>query len=243
MTKRVLLVFTFFSVMANADQVASLSPINDGMGTIGTLSDFMVVNGSVDINNAGSADILLNFNSKPSANLTPYVDFGVTLSVTDLLFQVGSDNYGIPIVSHSGAPNGGNASLFASVTAGDFYQTTNLLTAQTVLNNPGLIYRNNANVWLGNTVTDLGTLTETITSQGSTPEYTVEFKGQLPASFLADANAHGFKAEFGSATCGNGYLVGSAAPVPEPTQVIPLVSLLLALSVRHLIGVRRSRMK
>jgi hypothetical protein len=210
----------------------------------------MVVNGTITISNSGNADILLNFNYKrpgaggPSTDLGSYSDFGVTLAPADLLFQAGSDDYGIPIMSHSGALNGGTASQFASVVAGDFYQTTNLLTAQTVLNNPGLIYRNNANVWLGSSVTELGTLAETITSHGgSTPEYTVEFTGLLPTSFLTDIHAHGVEAEFGSAICGNGYLVGSGAPVPEPSSLILMTSVLLALAACHFIKVRRSRMR
>ena len=238
-----------FSMMAHAETI-SLSPISDGRGTIGELSGFMVVDGSITIGGSGNVDILLNFNyatpgaGGPSTDLGTYSDFGITLDVADLVFQVGSDNYGIPILSHSGAPNGGTASQFASVLAGHFYQATNLLTAQTVLNNPGLIYRNNADVWLGNSVTDLGTLTETITSHGSsTPKYTVEFTGQLPASFLTDANTNGFEVGFGSAICGNGYLVGSAAPVPEPASVVLMASVLLALTACHFIKGRRSRMR
>jgi hypothetical protein len=249
MIQRLLLTTLFLGVIANAETI-SLSPITDGKGTIGKLSGFMVVDGSITISSSGHTDILLNYNYEapgaggPSTVLGPYSDFGITLDAADLLFQVGSDNYGIPIVSHSGAPNGGTASQFATVVAGHFYQTTNLLTAQTVLNNPGLIYRNSANVWLGSSVTDLGTLTETITSRGgSTPEYTVEFTGQLPASFLADANANGFEAEFGSATCGNGYLVGSGAPVPEPGSLILMASVLFALAARHFIKGPRSRMR
>jgi len=247
MIKRFLLTTLFFGVIANAETI-SLSPINDGKGTIGTLSGFMVVNGSITIGSSGNVDILLNYNYEtpgaggPSTDLGPYTDFGITLDAADLVFQVGSNNYGIPIVSHSGAPNGGTASQFASVLAGHFYQTTHLLTAQTVLNNPGLIYRNNANVWLGSSVTDLGTLTETITSHGgSSPKYTIEFTGQLPASFLTDANTNGFEVGFGSATCGNGYLVGSASPVPEPASVILMASVLLGLIACHLMKARRSR--
>lgn len=249
MIQRFLLTAIFFGVIANAETI-TLSPINDGRGTIGELSGFEVVNGSITIDNSGNVAILLNFNyaapgpGGPSTVLGSYSDLGITLAPADLLFQVGSDDYGIPIMSHSGAPNGGNASQFASVVAGDFYETTNFLTAQTALNNPGLTYRNNADVWLGSSVTQLGTLTETITSNGSsTPEYTVGFTGQLPASFLADADAHGFEAEFGSAICGNGYLVGSAAPVPEPASLVLMASVLLALAACHFIKVRRSRMR
>jgi hypothetical protein len=249
MIQRFLFTTLVFGMIANAETI-SLSPINDGKGTIGTLSGFQVVDGSITIGNSGNVDILLNFNYEspgaggPSTDLGPYTDFGITLDAADLLFQVGSDDYGIPVVSHSGAPNGGTASQFASVLAGHFYETTHLLTAQTVLNNSGLIYRNNAYVWLGSSVTDLGTLTETITSHGSsTPKYTVEFTGQMPASFLADANTNGFEVGFGSATCGNGYMVGSAAPVPEPASVVLMASVLLGLAAWHFTKDRWSRMR
>lgn len=249
MIKRFLLTTFVFGIIANAETI-SLSPIGDGRGTIGELSGFEVVDGSITIGGSGHVDILLNFNyatpgaGGPSTDLGPYTDFGIVLDAADLVFQVGADNYGIPVMSHSGAPNGGTASQFASVLAGHFYQATNLLTAQTVLNNPGLIYRNNAYVWLGSSVTDLGTLTETITSHGSsTPKYTVEFTGQLPASFLTDANTNGLEVGFGSAICGNGYLVGSAAPVPEPASAILMGSVLLALILCNFIKQRRTRMR
>jgi hypothetical protein len=172
----------------------SLNPIADGRGTIGDPGDFMVVNGSVTTNNTGFADILLNFNYRtsgaggPSSPLGPFPDFGSTLNVGDLLFQVGSHDYGIPLFDHSGAPNGGNAALFANVLHAHFYQSTTDLNALTVLNNPPNVdYRKTTNVWLGGSVIDLGLLTETITfSGGSTPKYTVELTGQLPAAFLSD---------------------------------------------------------
>src|SRR5258708_4563879 len=129
MMRTILLTVLAFCAIANADTITTMSPISDGKGTIGLLSGFQVVNGTITITNTGNTDILLNFNyaapgpGGPSTILGPYTDFGITLDAADLLFQVGSDNYGIPIVNHSGAPNGGTASQFASVVAGDFYQT------------------------------------------------------------------------------------------------------------------------
>src|SRR6266850_3088656 len=61
MIKRFLLTALFFGVIANAETI-SLSPIDDGKGTIGTLSGFMVVNGSITIGSSGNVDILLNYN-------------------------------------------------------------------------------------------------------------------------------------------------------------------------------------
>jgi len=213
----------FLASLATAGTI-NLTPVNDGLGTIGTAANFAVVSGTITTNNSGFADIILNFNYRPvgtggpSTDLGGYSFAGVNLNVGDLLFQVGNDIFGIPLESHSGSPNGANPALFASVTAGHFYEASSELTANTVLNNPGFVFRPNSDVWLGGTVTDLGTFTETVNFfSGQTPSYVVEFKGQLPALFLADvANHGGLTTDFGSATCGNGLLVGG---VPEPTTL------------------------
>ena len=69
----------FFGLIANAETI-SLSPINDGWGTIGKLSGFMVVDGSITIGSSGHVDILLNYNYEapgaggPSTVLGPYSD-------------------------------------------------------------------------------------------------------------------------------------------------------------------------
>jgi hypothetical protein len=199
---------------------------------VGAPANFQVVSGTITTTNTGFADIVLDFNYRPVGSGGPSTDLGgyvgpggIALNVGDLLFQVGSNIFGIPLASHSGAPNGGNAAQFASVTAGHFYQSTNELTANTVLNNPsGVAFRPNADVWLGANVTDLGTFSETIQfTNGATPSYVVEFKGQLPSIFLTDvANNGGLTTDFASATCGNGLLVGSGniSGVPEPTSLL-----------------------
>lgn len=245
--KYFLLSSIFLAGLATAGTI-NLTPINDGLGTIGTPANFQVVSGTITTNNTGFADIVLDFNyhpvgsGGPSSPLGAYSFAGFTLDVGDLLFQVGSHFYGIPLVSHSGAPNGGNASLFANVLADHFYEATSELTAKTVLNNPsGVTYRPNEDVWLGGTVTDLGTLTETITfHSGQTPSYVVEFQGQLPATFLSDVAANGgLSVDFASATCGNGVLEGSGtlSSVPEPASMMLTGGGLLAL------GLLRRRMK
>jgi hypothetical protein len=238
--KQLLLSFAFFAGLANAGSI-NLTPINDGRGTVGTPANFAVVSGTITTNSSGFADILLDFNYRPTGNggpttpLGPYLLGGVTLDVGDLLFHVGTHDYGIAIADHSGSPNGSSASLFASVLAGNFYQTTSFLTADTVLNHPSFGFRPNAEVWLGATVTDLGQLSETVTFQaGQTPDYIVELKGQLPAGFLADVAANnGLSAEFASATCGNGVLVGNGqlSSVPEPASLSLIGGGLLALSL------------
>jgi len=215
--------------LANATTI-SLAPIQDGKGTLGDPSFFQVVGGTITINNQGVADITINYNYHPVGGGGPTTPLGgynfdnINLNTGDLLFVVGNTDFGIGVANHSGAPNGGNSSLFGSVTAGTFYEASSLLTAQTVLNNPqGVGYRNNTDVWLGGTLTNLGQFAETITyHQGVNPDYTVELKGQLPTLFLNDVNSQGgFQVDFASATCGNGELVGSESGIlttktPEP---------------------------
>ena len=75
MIKRFLFTTLFFGVIANAETI-SLSPINDGRGTIGTLSGFMVVNGSIAIGNSGNVDILLNYNYETPGGGGPSTDLG-----------------------------------------------------------------------------------------------------------------------------------------------------------------------
>jgi hypothetical protein len=239
--RRFILSSIFLASLATAGTI-NLTPINDGRGTIGTDANFKVVSGTITTTSTGFADIVLDFNyhpvgsGGPSTPLGQWTLAGVNLNVGDLLFQVGSNDYGIPLASHSGSPDGANPALFANVTAGHFYKSTNELTANTVLNSPGFNFRPNADVWLGASVTDLGTLSETITfNSGQTPSYIVEFTGQLPASFLADVNANGgaVSADFASATCGNGLLVGNGnlGSVPEPTSLLLAGGGLLALGL------------
>ncbi|HYL73453.1 MAG TPA: PEP-CTERM sorting domain-containing protein [Bryobacteraceae bacterium] len=239
--RRIILSSILLASLATAGTI-NLTPINDGRGTIGTAANFQVVSGTITTNSTGFADIVLDFNyhpvgsGGPSTPLGQWTLGGVNLDVGDLLFQVGSDTFGIPLASHSGSPNGANPALFANVTAGHFYQSSTELIANTVLNSPGFNFRPNADVWLGGTVNDLGTLTESITfNSGQTPSYVVEFTGQLPASFLADVNANGglVSADFASATCGNGLLTGNGnlGSVPEPASLLLAGGGLLALGL------------
>jgi hypothetical protein len=224
--------FVVLAVTFSSATTITLTPVADGLGTVGDTSQFAVQGGSITIDSSGMANIVLQFNY-PAADLnTAYTDFGIVLKPTDLLFQVGTDLYGIPIVTHSLAPD--NASgTYPTVIAGDLYQTTAFQTAQTVLDNPsGVIYRNNDPVWLGGTPTLLsGPLAETISSKGSTdPEFTVTLSGDLSSAFVSDLNANGVTAYFGSATCDNGFLSGSAAAVPEPTSLFLMGGALLAIA-------------
>jgi hypothetical protein len=210
----------------------TLTPVADGLGTVGDIGQFAVQGGSISIDSSGMANITLQFNY-PAVDLnTSFTDFGIVLKPTDLLFQVGTDLYGIPIVTHSLAPDNASGS-YPTVIAGDLYQTTAFQTSQTVLDNPsGVIYRNNDPVWLGGTPTLLsGPLTETISSKGSSsPEFTVTLTGDLSSAFVSDVDANGVTAYFGSATCDNGFLTGSAAAVPEPTSLFLMGGALLAIA-------------
>jgi len=214
--------------IANANSiVVGMSPVNDGLGTIGAASEFAVVNGSFSLDTSSRAaliQLVFNYNVNASSTLGQWTTDGLKLNVGDLLLQVGTDEYGIALKSHTGAPNGVPAGLtsssFASVTQGEVYQESGnsvYLTTTQVLNNPGGVqYRNNTAVWLGGTLTDLGSLTETITHVGSV--YTVNLSGNLNSTLVQDiANHQSLKLDFGSATCANGYLVGNYdGKVPEP---------------------------
>ena len=250
--KHLILSSIFLASLATAGTI-NLTPVNDGLGTIGTPANFQVVGGTITTNSAGFADIVLDFNyhpvgsGGPSTPLGAWLFSGTTFNVGDLLLQVGGHDYGIPLADHSGSPNGANPALFANVTAGHFYQSSTELTANTVLNSPGFTFRPNADVWLGGTVSDLGTLTENITfNSGQTPSYIVEFTGQLPASFLSDVNANGgvVSADFASATCGNGLMTGNGnlGSVPEPTSLLLAGGGLLALGLlRRRLGRKTAR--
>jgi PEP-CTERM motif len=227
-------------VLANANTI-NLTPTGS---TIGVPGSFAVNGGSVTINSTGMATIHLNFNYSKSTFIPSTFD-GIVLSPADLLFVVGSDFYGIPIATHNPQnPNGGPPVKFANVTAGDFYSSTSLLTAQTVLNNPsGVTYRKTDNVWLGATATLLGmpfTESDTHSYNGTGYTHQVTLSGQLPSLFLTDVNAHGgFSVDFGSATCANGLMIGKGGPVPLPE---PSSLLMLGTGVLVVIGVLRKRL-
>src|SRR5258708_13595123 len=70
MIRQFLFITLVFGMIANAETI-SLSPINDGKGTIGTLSGFQAVDGSITIATSGNVDILLNFNSQSPAAGAP----------------------------------------------------------------------------------------------------------------------------------------------------------------------------
>lgn len=213
----------FAAVSANATSIG-LIPVDDGMGTIGDPAHFAVIDGSFDIGMNGFADITLRFNYRlpghggPSSDLGQYSEYGVRLNVGDLLFQVGDTKYGIPVMSHSGAPNGGDVNLFGSALKGHVYSTTDYLTTDQVLNEEDLMYRHDTPVWIGATATDLGSLTETVKHAPGSSTYTVHLMGRMPGSFIENMETHReLNVQFGSATCDNGYLVGKwECPVPEP---------------------------
>lgn len=238
MRLRVFVVVLMFVLMVSvAGFATTLVPINDGFGTFGDPGSFAVKSGHVIIDNSGMADIELVFNY-PVLDITlpQYTDTsrGVTYKPGDLLFTVAGNLFGIPIVTHSLAPNGAaNPGSYPTVDKANLYSTSAFQTAGEVLSGqlgPGE-YRSWFPVWLGDTPILLttgaggnpGALTENVSLTGDpTGKIKVTLNGQLPDAFVQAVLANGFTVSFSSTTCANGVLVGEQDPggeVPEPASL------------------------
>ena len=188
-----------------------------------------------------TAQIYTNYHSG-SADLAPWSEFGITLSVGDLIFQGGSDKYVVPLHDHG------------AFHAGQLYSVTELLTAQTVLGNPpGVIYRNGEFVWGGGTSTAIGAAGtvsvacangESIVS-GRCPsggELIVTTTFHPNSSFSGELAASDLSVSFAAATCANDVIAGGLDPVPAPASLLLMASGFAGAAIRLKFGrVRRCR--
>jgi len=233
-------------ILMLAAAFGSASEININMTpigpTIGPDADYAAISGTIKIDDVSRMlNATLTFNYGASSLNTAFTDRGVNLKPGDLLFYVGTLEFGIPIADHENLPGNTNG---VTLHAGRLYENQQFMgqtmdhfqTAKNILNlNPiSWPYRPDNPVWLGNApdYIGIGTLTEMSTSQAITIngvhgyQYTVTLSGALPQAFVTDvdqATMDGtFSAYFAASTCANGVLAGSPPPpqVPEPPSVL-----------------------
>lgn len=180
-----------------------------------------------------AVDIFTNFKN---GSLSPYSENGVTFNVGDLFFTVdGIPVYGVPLANHRGSPNlppnGGPMLL-----AGRLYSigVNGLLTAEQVLDDPPLIYRNSTPVWMNNLSVDYTGASSPLSVQpgtDTTVHVSMEFS-EVPENLMnALTGVDGVGGIlFSSATCGNDVITGSAS-VPEPLSLLTIGGGLVFLGV------------
>ncbi len=192
---------------------------NDPSCVIGAISEFGIQGGNVVVNTTTDTAVAnLFFNFGPDTTLTPFTQFGVTLNPGDLLFSVaGAYTYAIPLIGHNG------------MTAGDLYQISGVLNAQTVLGNPsGVIYRNTDDVWASGGTLVPGSNGSMIVGGGGGSPFDVTLSFTPGVTFLNAFKSGNVTFQFSSATCGNGIITGSA--VPEPGTLALMGSALIGLA-------------
>lgn len=156
-------------------------------------------------------NIRMNYNNG-DLNLNPFTVAGITLRPGDLLFHGASSYWGVAL----------NSNGHGAITAGNLYQATGFLTAQTVLGNPGgVTYRPTEAVWFdpsGAVQQGIGSIT---TSSLGGPEVNVNVRFLTSAAFLSDISG-GYQLLMATATCGNDILRASVN-VPEPPSWLLLL--------------------
>jgi hypothetical protein len=235
----ILVLLTFATTVAYATTInLSLDP--DGLAVTGGSDNFAVFHSTISIDTVSHAiDVRLNFNYPFSHLVTGQDpnDLTLTIKPADLLFISGSHKYGIPIAP-TDPPRG-------SLTVGAFYSATNFIDADTALGRPNVDpSRHTYPVWIGGTLTLLGTLTEDPvnggTNAGVPPKFSIHLFGTAPTQFISDVDNFGLEALFASADCANGYAIGFADPpptdAPEPASLALFATGLLGMG-----GVMRRR--
>ena len=200
---------------------------SDQDGVIGTNGQFDLQ--SVTFTNLSSTNFTVKIDSNydfGDATLAPFSISGITLNVGDLLFNDGTEMWGVALAPHAG------------FTAGDLYSVNSFLTARTVLGNPqGATYRANDDVWMNNngdqSIAGTGT-SSSINIGGDEVQTTLSFTPS--AGLIAALDSGNLDVQFSSATCSNDYVSGHltgnvTSTVPEPTGFLLLGTGLIALSL------------
>lgn len=174
---------------------------------------------TLDYSLPGQAEfnIRMNYNNG-DLTLNSFAVAGVTLRPGDLLFHGASNYWGVAL----------NSNGHGAIVAGNLYQATGFLTAQTVLGNPGgVTYRPTEAVWFNPTgAVQQGTGSITASSLGG-PEVNVNVKFLTSAAFLSDISG-GYQLLMATATCGNDIL-RATVNVPEPSSWLLLLLALPAM--------------
>ncbi|MBI4902126.1 MAG: PEP-CTERM sorting domain-containing protein [Acidobacteria bacterium] len=207
----------------------SNSNSNNG-DVIGALPKFDIENVTIatGAGNTVTLTVRTNYNSGDTTlSGFPSSNNCCTLNIGDLMFRSGGSSWAVALATHG------------ALTQANLYLVTGFLTAETVLGNPpGLIYRNNSNVWgndAGAVKTNVGAGSRNVSLLGGN-EVQVEVSFVADAAFYNAINSGNFSFEFASATCGNDVIDGSA--VPEPVSMSLMGAGLLVLGL-----LRRTRFR
>ena len=174
-------------------------------------------------------NIRMNYNNG-DLSLNPFTVAGVTLRPGDLLFRGATSYWGVAL----------NSNGHGAIVAGDLYQATGFLTAQTVLGNPGgVTYRPTEAVWFNPTGAVLQGVGAITTSSLGGPEVNVNVKYLTSAAVLTDISG-GYQLLMATATCGNDIL-RATVNVPEPSSWLLLLLGLPAMAWMRQIALAGSR--
>lgn len=210
----------------------SLGSNGDVLGALRRFDiDQMIIDG-----NAGAFTISIYVNygqeggdtSLSGINISPFP----TLYLGDVMFNVGSSLYAIPVISHTNTGPGAGG-----LTAANLYLVTSYLTSRTVLNDPPTTsYRPESFVWANsNGAVNKGAGTRNVTNVGGVELLITLAVNTTDAAFINALQKGPFSVHFASATCGNdlldGTVQGDTPGVPEPVTYTLIGTGLAALAL------------
>jgi hypothetical protein len=196
---------------------------NDQDGVIGMNGQFDVQSLAFTTISLSNVTVKIDYNYNfGDATLAPFLDSGILLGPSDLLFSSGGKMWGVALSSRT------------DFTAGDLYSVDGFLTAGEVLGFPSASYNPSDPVWMQSDASQelIGAGTSTTTAIGGDEvETTLSF---TPGTAFYSILTSGLTdVEFGGADCANDFLTGTipAIAVPEPGAFTLLGSGLLGLSL------------